>query len=92
MKITLLTNGPILVEGVTALVDQEGNSHTLPTSGTAKLCRCGGSARKPFCDAAHRRNGFRCSPEAVREAPESEGSVVDWEDAGSLSALRLATS
>lgn len=91
MKITLLTNGPILIEGATALVDQEGNAHTLPSSGTAKLCRCGGSAKKPFCDATHRRNGFRCSPEAVREATEDD-SVVDWEGEGGLSALRLATS
>ncbi|WP_372587560.1 MULTISPECIES: CDGSH iron-sulfur domain-containing protein [Sphingomonas] len=25
---------------------------------SARLCRCGGSANKPYCDSTHRRIGF----------------------------------
>ena len=34
----------------------EGN--VLYEGDRAALCRCGGSANKPFCDGTHRTNGF----------------------------------
>ncbi len=30
----------------------------LELTDTIYLCRCGGSANKPYCDGSHRRNGF----------------------------------
>jgi len=56
VKIKLVANGPLLVNGSCRIIDEQGKE-------TAKdeqfsLCRCGGSSRKPFCDGTHRKNGF----------------------------------
>jgi uncharacterized Fe-S cluster protein YjdI len=49
--------GPLLVTGGVRILDAEG---TLLYEGErAALCRCGGSANKPFCDGTHKKNGFR---------------------------------
>ena len=62
-------NGPYLVEGAdVTLVDWNGNAYEMPRRPLA-LCRCGGSATKPFCDSTHRRIGFAAAEAAV---PPSE--------------------
>jgi CDGSH-type Zn-finger protein len=53
MKITCLPNGPYLLEDGSALRPRA----TQPAREVA-LCRCGGSADKPFCDGTHARIGF----------------------------------
>ncbi|MDQ2866717.1 MAG: CDGSH iron-sulfur domain-containing protein [Candidatus Eremiobacteraeota bacterium] len=50
-------SGPYLVKGPVTLVDVDGNQYTVEGENVA-LCRCGGSATKPFCDGSHRTNGF----------------------------------
>ncbi|MCC8363262.1 CDGSH iron-sulfur domain-containing protein [Lysobacter sp. A6] len=35
-----------------------GTGRTIDRVTDARLCRCGGSSNKPFCDGTHRRNGF----------------------------------
>jgi CDGSH-type Zn-finger protein len=60
--IQIKNNGPyrISVEDA-ALVELRDADGTLiqPTPGKPiALCRCGGSATKPFCDATHKTNGF----------------------------------
>jgi len=49
-------NGPYLVKGEVALANSKGEA--IATEATFALCRCGGSASKPFCDGTHKKNGF----------------------------------
>ncbi|GAA3702828.1 hypothetical protein GCM10022377_15550 [Zhihengliuella alba] len=55
--IVLCPNGPLLVRGDFQIVDVTGQP--VPANRrTVALCRCGGSAIKPFCDGTHKINGF----------------------------------
>lgn len=56
-------NGPYLVKGLSDLRTSGGAS--LPTEPVIALCRCGGSANKPFCDGTHRHNGFSGAREST---------------------------
>ena len=49
-------NGPLFLRGRLQIVNDEGELVRGDTR--VALCRCGGSANKPFCDGTHRRNGF----------------------------------
>ena len=63
-KITVRDNGPLLVEGEGVSVC-DATGATFPTQGsTIALCRCGGSANKPFCDGAHGKIGFTATEKA----------------------------
>jgi CDGSH-type Zn-finger protein len=50
-------NGPLAVSGNLEIISGTGRVVSRVT--TARLCRCGGSQNKPFCDGTHARNGFR---------------------------------
>lgn len=54
--ITCSPNGPYLVRGLGQLRNSKGE--TLVVKAVVALCRCGGSASKPFCDGTHKSNGF----------------------------------
>jgi uncharacterized Fe-S cluster protein YjdI/CDGSH-type Zn-finger protein len=51
-------DGPLVVRGPVTIVDEHTGA-TLVEDVRVVLCRCGQSARKPFCDGAHRRARFR---------------------------------
>ncbi|MGH8973497.1 MAG: CDGSH iron-sulfur domain-containing protein [Acidimicrobiia bacterium] len=57
-------HGPYLVEGGLEVRNAQGQA--LDTSARYALCRCGGSANKPFCDGTHARIGFEGTETADR--------------------------
>ena len=63
VTINVRDNGCYRVEGVARVVDAEGNVFAVEGESFA-LCRCGHSAKKPFCDGTHREIGFESVPRA----------------------------
>ena len=64
IKITVKPNGPLRVEGDLSkiqLADANGNAWDLTGKPGISLCRCGQSAKRPFCDGSHNRVAFQCS-------------------------------
>jgi CDGSH-type Zn-finger protein len=71
LKITVSLNGLYVVSGGVPLAqpiiaaDEEGNSRDwregrrYEAAPEYKLCRCGNSQYKPFCDGSHAAVGFR---------------------------------
>ena len=68
--ITPKVNGPLVVEGPVRVVGPDGRDLPIPPlkdgspAPLVKLCRCGSSATKPFCDGSHKRVGFSDAPAA----------------------------
>jgi CDGSH-type Zn-finger protein/uncharacterized Fe-S cluster protein YjdI len=52
-------NGPLAVVGSVEIC--AGTGRTIDRVGDTRLCRCGHSADKPFCDGSHGRVGFEAS-------------------------------
>jgi CDGSH-type Zn-finger protein len=69
VKVLIIENGPLKIIGGVACVD-DASGEPVPggDAGTIFLCRCGGSANKPYCDGTHKRNGFVGSSEPPGDA------------------------
>jgi CDGSH-type Zn-finger protein len=66
VHIRVRDNGPFLIEGPICLHDAEGNAFEIdPAKPSIALCRCGTSAKKPFCDGSHKTCGFQSSERAT---------------------------
>ena len=56
VRIEFIPDGPVRITGGVTLMKEDGAAERQER---VFLCRCGGSARKPFCDGTHKKNGFR---------------------------------
>jgi CDGSH-type Zn-finger protein/uncharacterized Fe-S cluster protein YjdI len=57
LEVTPLTDGPLQVRGNMEIIS--GTGRVVARLESARLCRCGGSSTKPFCDGTHAKIGFR---------------------------------
>jgi CDGSH-type Zn-finger protein len=67
--IRIQANGPYIVEGPIAIEDADGNVIIVDEGRAVKLCRCGHSGTKPYCDGTHRRVDFVSRPTFEPEVP-----------------------
>ena len=67
LRIMPVTDGPLQMAG--SLEICSGTGRTVSRTENVRLCRCGGSASKPFCDGSHARIAFRS------EAPTGDTQV-----------------
>lgn len=68
IKITVLRNGSLLVEGPIELCDCDGRPWDLTGKTKLHLCRCGASGNRPFCDGSHKKIGFQDAASPVPAA------------------------
>jgi CDGSH-type Zn-finger protein/uncharacterized Fe-S cluster protein YjdI len=59
LAIDPLTDGPLAIRGNLEIISGTGRVVARVTG--ARLCRCGGSESKPFCDGTHAKIGFKSS-------------------------------
>ena len=102
-KIVVSENGPYLVQGsiplsvMTITQNEDGESwewtegRRLKTSPKYKLCRCGHSKHKPFCDDTHKTVAFDGEETAsrrpfMRQAETYHGPVLTLQDSEDLCA------
>jgi CDGSH-type Zn-finger protein/uncharacterized Fe-S cluster protein YjdI len=57
LEITPTADGPLQVRGNMEIIS--GTGRVVARMESARLCRCGGSGTKPFCDGTHAKIGFR---------------------------------
>ncbi|MBI2954602.1 MAG: CDGSH iron-sulfur domain-containing protein [Chloroflexi bacterium] len=65
-------NGPYCIRGKVSIVTPDGKAIET-ADGEIRLCRCGQSPNKPFCDGTHERTGFQSDLDAELTTQITEG-------------------
>lgn len=68
LEVTPLRDGPLDVRGSAEIVT--GTGRTIDRTLSVRLCRCGQSNDKPFCDGSHREAGFLADGRGVASIPK----------------------
>jgi CDGSH iron-sulfur domain-containing protein 3 len=66
-SIRMEPNGPYVVTGPITIADADDHEIHVEEGRTVKLCRCGHSGKKPYCDESHRRVDFVSRPSFLPE-------------------------
>jgi CDGSH-type Zn-finger protein len=77
--ITPYENGPLIVRGGFALMDEDGNEIDTGRR-TVAFCRCGHSRLRPFCDGTHTRFKYHAEGGLSAEA-ETRHPILDKDHA-----------
>jgi len=56
VEITIIKNGPAIIKGKVKVKTPDGN--IIDECDRINLCRCGRSAKMPYCDGSHKNSGF----------------------------------
>jgi len=68
-------DGPLIIKNAQRMVGADGED--IAVKPVMALCRCGGSANKPFCDGSHNSNGF----ESSGGTPAGRDRIIAYEGA-----------
>lgn len=63
-------DGPLICGSDKHVRVEDADGNLLAQEQELALCRCGGSANKPFCDGSHKRNGFQAGQAFCDERTE----------------------
>ena len=55
VEVNPIDNGPLMIQGVVEFRAADGSTFVTEN---VRLCRCGHSGNKPFCDGTHKRIDF----------------------------------